>query len=197
MADLAAATAGWEVGRLGKEAEEWVLVSQAMQNGNLKGFMFATLERIGGTPAMVVGVGCVARNKSNSSILRALMTEQYHRALMAFPDEDVLVSMRLLSPGGMEALAKLSDIRPCGETRANGEERAWGRRLSKRYGAHAFDDRTMIARADGDDLFLDHEPAGQAGEPIPPFSDCDTAAGDYVIAWGWAMAEFLEKFRAS
>ncbi len=197
MADLAAATAGWEVGRLGKEAEEWVLVSQAMQNGNLKGFMFATLERIGGTPAMVVGVGCVARNKSSSSILRALMTEQYHRALMAFPDEDVLVSVRLIDAGGLEILEKLSDVRPAGGVRANGEERAWGRRLSKRYGAVDFDDRTMLARGEGRALAADHCPAGQSASADggDAFAECRPADGDFVIAWGWAMAEFLESLR--
>ncbi len=194
MADLTAPTVGWEVGRLGKEAEEWVLVSQAEQNGKLKGFMFATLERIGGTPAMVIGLASVTRNKSSSTVMRALMNEQYHRALMAFPDEDVLVSVRLMQPGGLEALTKLSDVRPCSETRANGEERAWGRRLSKRYGAVAFDDRSMIARGDGEHLFVDHEPASATVPVSASFEDCDVDAGDYVIAWGWAMAEFLEKF---
>ena len=89
MADLTAGSVGWEVGQLGKEADEWVLVTQAMQGGKLSGFMFTTLERIGGTPALIVGVGAVTANKSSSAIMRALMNEQYHRALMAFRDEDV------------------------------------------------------------------------------------------------------------
>jgi hypothetical protein len=197
MADLAATTVGWEVGRLGKEAEEWVLVSTASQDGKLKGYMFATLERIGGTPAVVIGLAYTVRNKSSSTIMRAMMNDQYHRALMAFPDEDVLVSVRLSEPGGMEALAKLSDVRPCGASRPNGEERAWGRRLSKRYGAVSFDDRSMIARAHGDDMFVEHQPASNGAEVAPCFADCDTDAGDFVIGWGWAMAEFLEKYRAS
>lgn len=194
MADLTAATVSWEVGRLGKEADEWVLVSQASQNGKLKGFLFTTLERIGGTPAMVIGLGSVARGKSSSATLRALMNEQYHRALMAFPDEDVLVSLRVLEPGGFEVLAKLNDVRPCPETRANGEERAWGRRLSKRYGAIDFDDRAMVARGDGDHLFVDHRPSSSSFGSADAFTVCDVESGDYVIAWGWAMAEFLEKF---
>ena len=194
MADLSASTVGWEIGRLGKEADEWVLVSQASQKGTLKGFMFATLERIGGTPAMVIGPACTARGKTSSAAMRALMQEQYHRALMAFPDEDVLVSLRLLEPGGFEALAKLADVRPCPGTRANGEERAWGRRLSKRYGALDFDDRSMIAIGDGEHLVVDHRPSGAFDGSAAAFEGCDPAAGGYVIAWGWAMAEFLEKF---
>ncbi len=196
MADLTAETVGWEVGRLGKEADEWVLVSQAAESGKLTGFMFATLERIGGTPAMVIGLASVTRGRSSSTTMRALMHEQYHRALMAFPDEDVLVSVRLLRPGGLEALAKLHDVRPCPGTRVNGEERAWGRRLGKRYGAVKFDDRTMIARGDGEELFVDHEPSSPTEPGAACFENCDRNAGDYVIAWGWAMAEFLEKFAA-
>lgn len=196
MADMTASGVAWEVGQLGKEADEWVLVSQAAQNGKLKGFMFATLERIGGTPAMVIGVGSVARNKSSSSVMRALMNEQYHRALMAFPDEDVLVSVRLDTPGGLEALQKLTDVRPCPGVRANGEERAWGRRLSKRYGASKFDDRTMVAASDGDHMVVDHEPSGEFDTAIA-FDPSEFGDGEFVIAWGWAMAEFLEKYGTS
>lgn len=196
MADLTAPSIGWEVGALGKQAEEWVLVSQAERNGKLCGFMFSTLERIGGTPAMVIGLAAAPAGKNGTSALRALMNEQYHRALMAFPDEDVLVSGRVIEPGGLEAFEKVADLRPCDGVRVNGEERAWGRRLSKRYSASSFDDRTMIARGDGDRMVIDHEPAGET-RPCESLDNCDVAAGDFVIAWGWAMAEFLEKFRAA
>ncbi len=196
MADLTASGVGWEVGQLGKEADEWVLVSQALQNAKLKGFMFSTLERIGGTPAMVIGLASVSAGKSSSSVMRALMNEQYHKALMAFPDEDVLVSVRLDKPGGLEALDKLTDVRPCPGVRVNGEERAWGRRLSKRYGAAQFDDRTMVATADGDHLVVDHEPSGSF-DCEGAFDPAEMDDGEFVIAWGWAMAEYLEKFASS
>ncbi|MEM7274207.1 MAG: hypothetical protein AAF547_14080 [Actinomycetota bacterium] len=193
MADLTATGVAWEVGQLGKQAEEWVLVSCATKGGKLQGFAFTTLERIGGTPAMVIGLAATARTKSNGSVLKALMQHQYHRALMAFPDEDVLVAGRLIDRGGLDLFERLADVRPADGVRANGEERAWGRRLSKRYGAVRFDDRTMIARGDGERLVIDHAPAGEirSSESIDA---CDVEAGDYVIAWGWAMAEFLETF---
>ncbi len=195
MADLTAGSVEWEVGQLSKEAEEWVLVSTAMRSGKLKGFVFTTLERIGGTPAMIVGLAATARDRSSSTTARALMKEQYHRALMAFPDEDVLVSVRLIEPGGLELLEKLSDVRPMAGVRANGEERAWGRRLSKRYGANDFDDRSMWARGDGPALAADHLPAGKPSiDGGEAFERCRPADGDFVIAWGWAMAEFLETF---
>ncbi|MEL6981463.1 MAG: hypothetical protein AAFO29_03460 [Actinomycetota bacterium] len=197
MADLTAGSVDWEVGELGKQAEEWVLASSARKGGSLRGFVFSTLERIGGTPALIIGLAATARDRSSSATMRALMSDQYHRALMAFPDEDVLVSVRVIDQGGMEVLEKLTDVRPADGVRANGEERAWGRRLSKRYGALGFDDRTMLARGEGRALAADHAPAGRskvadAGEVL---AICDPADGDFVIAWGWAMAEFLESFQ--
>ena len=194
MADLAAATVGWEAGMLSKEAEDWVLASQAYEQDALRGFMLSTLERIGGTPALVIGAASIARTKQRAQIVRGLMHETYHKALMAFPDEDVIVACRLVEPGPLAVLAELSDVRPWPDERANGEERAWGRRLSKRFGALDFDDRTMIATGDGEQLVFDHEADDDAGTEVL-LDGCDTEAGQYVIAWGWAMAEFLEKFQ--
>ena len=193
MADLSATSVGWEAGLLSKQAEEWVLACQAFEQDSLRGFMLTTLERIGGTPALVVGVASVARTRQRASVLKALMHECYHKALMAFPDEDVIVATRLTTPGPLEALCGLEDVRPWPDTRANGEERAWGRRLSKRFGAVSFDDRTMIACGDGDHLVFDHETLKKVdGAAI--LDGCAVDDGEYIIGWGWAMAEFLEQF---
>ena len=192
MADLASATTGWEAGMLSKHAEEWVLASQAHEADKLRGFMLFTLERIGGTPAMIIGAGSIGRTGSRSAVLSSLMEESYHKALMAFPDEDVLVTTRLVTPGPLELFAPLTDVRPWPETRANGEERAWGRRLAKRYGATSFDDRSMLATADGDHLVFDHEATIELdGASI--LDDRHPETG-FAIVWGWAMAEFLEQF---
>ncbi len=193
MADLSTGGEGWEVGLLSKQAEDWVLVSQAFDKGRLTGFVMSTLERIGGTPALVIGLGSVNRNRSRSTVFKALMHDQYHKTFMAFPDEDVVVSARLNTVGPLEILGNLADVRPWPETRANGEERAWGRRLAKRFGATAFDDRSMIATGDGTNLVLDHESTKPpAVEAI--FADVDRANDQHLVAWGWAMAEFLEGF---
>ncbi len=194
MAELAEPSTGWEVGTISKEAQEWVLATRAEDGGQLQGFMFCTLERIGGTPAMVVGMASIGRTRQRSSILKALMTEGFHKSLMAFPDEDVLVATRLTAPGGLEALTDLNDVRPWPETRANGEERAWGRRLSKRFGAVGFDDRSMVARGDGESAVFDHESLRKL-DGTSVLEGCDVDGGEFVISWGWAMAEFLEQFR--
>ena len=193
MADLSTDSLGWETGLLSKQAEEWVLASQAFDDERLQGFMFTTLERIGGTPALVIGAAAVARSRQRGSVVRALMCAAYHKALMAFPDEDVIVATRLVTPGPLEALADLEDVRPWPDTRANGEERAWGRRLSKRFGAADFNDRTMVAAGDGEHLVFDHE-ATKSLDGAEILDGCNTQAGEYVIGWGWAMAEYLEKF---
>jgi hypothetical protein len=193
MADLAAAGAGWEVGMLSKQAEEWVLASQAFEAEKLRGFMFSTLERIGGTPALIIGVASIGRIRQRSAVLDALLCELYHKALMAFPDEDVIVATRLVTAGPLEALAGLDAVRPWPGVRANGEERAWGRRLSKRFGAFGFDDRAMIARGDGEGFVFDHDSV-ETSPGAAVLDGCNPAAGDYVIAWGWALAEHLEQF---
>ena len=79
------------------------------------------------------------------------MLDQFRRAVLAFPDEDVLVGTRFDNAGGFEAFKTLHDIVPRPDHRATGEERAWGRRLAKRFGIDTwrYDDRTFTAKGDG------------------------------------------------
>lgn len=204
MADLSAAGADWGVGVLSKQAEAWVLVSQAFEKGQLRGFVLSTLERIGGTPALLLGVGCVGRTKTRATTLRGLMHDQFHKARMAFPDEDVVVATRMLDIGPLDAFKDLESIRPWPDERPNGEERAWGRRLAKRFDASDFDDRTMVARTTAELLVFDHEslngttwtPRLSPGSTLHDlFSECDRSTGRHLIAFGWAMAEFLDQFQ--
>ena len=41
-----------------------------------------------------------------------MMGDKYRRALLAFPDEDVLVGTRLLGPDGFKAFSGLTDVVP-------------------------------------------------------------------------------------
>jgi len=201
MADLCAeGPSRYESGLLSKMAEAWVLITQAREGDKLRGFSFCTLERIGGTPCVLVGLASVARNAKRDATLKALMADQYRRAVLAFPDEDVLVGIRFVDAGGYEAFKNLEDIVPRPDHKPSGEERAWGRRLAKRFGLDTYDDRAFIATGDGSyPACLDHEalkPDTIDPEVAAFFGDVDGERGDTLIAFGWAMAEFLTKYQA-
>lgn len=201
MADLGGdGSHRFEIGHLSKQAESWVLVAVARENGKCKGFAFFTLERIGGTPSVLVGLGCIKATSKRDAVLKAIVQEQMRRAVLAFPDEDVLVGTRFDNAGGFEAYKTLHDVVPRPEHKATGEERAWGRRLAKRFGIDAteYDDRAFVARGDGSvPCVLAHSSAKP--DKIKPevtafFEPLDIARGDVLIAFGWAKAEDLLKF---
>lgn len=198
MADLSTGSrvAAFSVGYLSKQREEWVLVTHARETGKLRGYAFSTLERIGGTPSLLIGLAGFTQTRVSSAALDAVMHDLYRRAALAFPDEDVLVGTRVAHPSGYRAFVGLEDIIPRPDHKASGEERAWGRRLAKRFGAEGrLDDRIFVIEGD-DDLtgVLDFEPAKQPkeaelyGEVMPAL---DVARRDTLVAFGWAMAEAL------
>lgn len=197
MADVAAGTrVRWEVGFLSKQREEWVLVTHAREEGRLRGFALSTLERIGGTPSLLIGLGCFSRGRTAISSLDSVMHDLYRRAVLAFPDEDVLVGTRFAHPSGYRAFAGLEDVVPRPDHKATGEERAWGRRLAKRFGAEGrLEDRSFLIAGDGDvGGLLDFEPS-KAPKEATSFAACfptfDEARHDTLVAFGWAMAEAL------
>lgn len=200
MADLCAeGPSCFEVGLLSKMAESWVLVTLARENDRLKGFAFSTLERIGGTPSVIIGLASIKRTAKRDAALKAIMTGQLRRAVLAFPDEDVLVGTRFATVSGYDAFKALNDIVPRPSYVATGEERAWGRRLAKRFGIELsnYDERCFTAK--GDDSFppvFDHE--SLKPENLDPgyaefFAGLDAGRGDALIAFGWAMADDLDK----
>jgi hypothetical protein len=201
LADLCAeGPLPYEIGVLSKQAEAWVLVTQVRENGKLKGFAFSTLERIGGTPSVLIGLASVRRGAKRDTVLRAIMQDELRRAVLAFPDEDVLIGTRFTTPSGFEAFKALNEVVPRPEHRASGEERAWGRRLAKRFGvdAAAYDDRSFTAKGNGNhpEVF-DHDsmkPEGIPADVAAFFKGFDAKRGDSLVAFGWAMAEDLAKF---
>ena len=199
MADLCAdAPSRFEIGTLSKAAESWVLVSLARDNGKVKGFAFSTLERIGGTPSVIIGLASVKRTSKRDTVLRGIVTDQLRRAVLAFPDEDVLVGTRFATVSGYDAFRTLVDIVPRPDYLATGEERAWGRRLAKRFGIDAsrYDERTFVVR--GDESYpevLDHESLklDKVEGYVEFFAAVDVVRGDALIAFGWATADDLLK----
>jgi hypothetical protein len=189
----------FSMGLLSKQAEEWVLLTTARENDKLRGYVFYTLERIGGTPAVVMGLASVERNNKRATTLRSLMSEVYHRALMAFPDEDVVFGTQFINPGAFEVFRDLEQELPKYGHKVTGEERAWGTRFAKRLGVSslAYDDRTFVALGDGSTpRIFDYESAKEdkVNKDVHElFKTVQAENGDTLIALAWAMAERLEK----
>ncbi|MEO6569929.1 MAG: hypothetical protein ABIO83_00130 [Ilumatobacteraceae bacterium] len=194
--ELGSIEGAFDIGALSKAKEDWVLVTAARIDDKLHGFMFSTLERIGGTPCVLVGMLSVRRHSKRDTVLRGLMGEAFHRALMAFPDEDVVVGSRFVSADGLEAFDKLDEVTPSPGSRAVGEERAWGRRLAKRFGIDAtYEAKTFVA-SDGQSGFLDFEsskPEKLDVDVVALFDEVDKTTGGVMVVYGWTMAEDLVK----
>lgn len=195
--ELASMEEAFSAGQLSKAKEDWVLITTARFGNALHGFTFSTLERIGGTPCVLIGLMSVKRSSKRDQVLRGLIGEAYHRALMAFPDEDVVVGCRFVSADGLEAFKDLRDVTPSPGSNAVGEERAWGRRLAKRFGVDAkYDANAFIAASGSAHGYLDHEsskPDKLDPAVVKMFSAVPVAKGGAMIVYGWTMAEDLLK----
>ena len=197
MADLCAERdPHFDIGYLSKVREEWVLISLAREGAKLRGYSFSTLERIGGTPCLLIGLGLIDRNSKSEQALKALLADQFRRALLAFPDEDVLLGTRLLTEHGYRAFQGLVDVVPRPEHKPTGEERAWARRLAKRFGNEkGLDDRSFVVAPQGSD------PVGGLDVVAPKakipagvevfFEEVIIEKGHRLVVCGWAMAEDL------
>jgi hypothetical protein len=189
----------FDIGFLSKQREEWVLVTTVREGSKLRGYSFCTLERIGGTPSLLLGVALVDRNAKSDQTLKCLLSDQFRRALLAFPDEDVLLGLRLMSPDGYRAFGGLNDVVPRCDHRPTGEERAWARRLAKRFGNEkGLDDRTFVLSYDANPVGgLDYVVAkAQLPEGAASlFRAVKANRGQRLVAFGWAMAEDLAKGR--
>ncbi len=195
--ELASMEEAFSAGQLSKAKEDWVLITTARFGNALHGFTFATLERIGGTPCVLIGLMSVKRSSKRDQVLRGLMSEAYHRALMAFPDEDVVVGCRFVNADGREAFKDLDGLTPSPGDEAVGEERAWGRRLAKRFAIDKkYDAKKFIASAGAQDGFLDFETADPGRldtDLVEMMGEIPVAKGGAMVVYGWTMAEDLVK----
>ena len=200
MADLCADGPNpFGIGLISKQTEEWVLISTAREGGRLKGFTFFTLERIGGTPSVIIGLASIHRTSKRDTVLRALMTEQLRRAVLAFPDEDVVIGARFNEPSGFEAFKILTGIVPRPGHKSSGEERAWGRRFVKRFGLSTltYDEKRFTSPCKGTQAcVMDHTSLKVEkidADVAAYFDKLNVADGDVLVVTGWALAEDLEK----
>jgi hypothetical protein len=198
--EMASMGGSFDIGLLSKATQDWVLSTSARIDDKLQGYLFSTLERIGGTPCVLIGLLSVKRTSKRETVLKGLMGEAYHRALMAFPDEDVVVGSRFVSADGLDAFKALADVIPRPGHRAVGEERAWGRRLAKRFGVDSqYDEKTFIVKANAQSGYLDYESLKAdkiSADVVAQFDGVNVAKGGALIVHGWTMAEDLVKLGA-
>jgi len=71
--DLAAMGGSFGIGAISKAKGDWVLFTSAHIDGKLHGFTFSTLERIGGTPCVLLGMLSTKRTGKRDSVLKGLM----------------------------------------------------------------------------------------------------------------------------
>jgi hypothetical protein len=179
---------------LDQHVEHFPLIVLANHEDVLSGFLFGSLERIGGTPCILWGLGAIRKGKHARPALEELVGELYRRAAISFPDEDVLVAGRMAQPAAYALLGGLADVCPRPKYSPNGEERAWGRRLARRFGCDArYDDRTFrVAAGSGPEPVFDTRNVKMGGKAATEMIGVvDPASGEAVIAYGWAMAEAL------
>jgi hypothetical protein len=126
--------------------------------------------------------------------LDQLVGELYRRAAISFPDEDVLVAGRFAHPSSYALLNSLADVCPRPKYSPTGEERAWGRRLARRFGCDGrYDDRKFRLKANGASEAVLHSSAVKAGGKAAAevVGTVKPNKGEAMIAFGWATAEAL------
>jgi len=183
---------------LDRQIEAFPLTVLADLDGEMQGLMLGSLERIGGTPSILWGMGAVRKGKLAAATLKTLTGELTRRAAISFPDEDVLVATQLAQPSCYVLLQSYANVVPRPGYTPNGEDRAWGRRLAKRYGVEPhFDDRAFKIAVKGRKPpclpILDTSPVKATGgaKIASLVGPLDAVRGQGMIAFGWAVAEEL------
>jgi hypothetical protein len=174
--------------------ETFPLVVLAVEDAGNHGFLFGSLERVGGTPCILWGLGAVRRGRQSGAAVKGLVGELYRRAAISFPDEDVLVAGRIAHPAAYGLLGGLSDVVPRPDYSPTGEERAWGRRLARRFGCDAaYDDRAFRVTTKGKpQAVLDASTVKGGGKAATAVVGVtNPAKGEAIVAFGWATADTL------
>lgn len=192
---LVAAEVGLVDEEIDRQVETFPLVVRAVGDEGVQGFLFASLERIGGTPAILWGLGTARRGRQAATLPGAMTNELYRRGGITFPDEDVLVAGCFAHAPAYGLLGGLADRVPRSDHKPSGEERAWGRRLARRFSCDDdYDDRIFrvcrrgraVPVVDGSML---NGSGGKGAKAL--FEDVAPRRGEAIIAFAWAMAEDL------
>jgi hypothetical protein len=108
-----------------------------------------------------------------------------------------VIGTRMVTADAWESFKLLTNIIPRPDHRAVGEERAWGRRLAKRFSVDStYDEQTFVVKSAGQNGFLDHlslKPEKIADDVAELFKGVKADKGGALIIHGWTMAEDLLK----
>lgn len=179
---------------LDHQVEQFPLIALGTSDEELQAFLFGSLERVGGTPSILWGLGAGRRGRTAGPAMKALVSELYRRAAISFPDEDVLVAARIAHPSIYSLMTSLTDVVPRPKYMPTGEERAWGRRLARRFGCDGrYDDRAFrVAKNGSPEPVTDGSTLKGGGKAVIELLGApDPTSGEFVIVFGWAVAEVL------
>ena len=180
--------------QLDTAVEQFPLVTICTFEGEIHGFLFGSLERVGGTPCILWGPGAVRKSRNARASLDSLVGELYRRAAISFPDEDVMVAARIAQPAAYSLLSVLDDVCPRPKYAPNGEERAWGKRLARRFGCDArYDDKIFKVKAGKViEPVFDPRHVKLGGKTVADLmGNLDPSKGEAMIVCGWATTEHL------
>ena len=141
---------------------------------------------------MIIGLSSISRTSKRDTVLKAIVTEHLRRAVLAFPDEDVVMGARLNDPSGFEAFKSLTGVAPAPNAKETGEDRAWGKRLVKRYGMSSlsYDEHRFVAKgSDETACVIDH--TSLKPEKLDP--DVKNSLSTFFQPHNEKLYKFLEK----
>ena len=178
--------------------EHFPLIVLAAVQEDTHGFLFGSLERVGGTPCILWGLGAARKGRQAGLAVKGMVGELYRRAAISFPDEDVLVAGRIAHPAAYGLLQGLADVvpRPDYHRRARSAPGAVG--LARRFGCDTrYDDRAFRVTHKGKgkaapEAVLDASTVKGGGKAATAvLGEVDPMRGEAVIAFGWATADAL------
>lgn len=171
--------------------EQFPLITLVSVDDELVGFLFGSLERVGGTPSILWGLGATRKGRQSRAVIEFATAELTRRAAISFPDEDVLVAGRIAHPGAYTLFAKLTDTVPRPSYEPNGEDRAWGRRLARRFSCeNRYDEKTFRIKKSGKpEPVLDASTVNAGGAKAAAIvGTVNPVKGEALIAFGWVTA---------
>ena len=137
--------------------------------------------------------------QSQKSVIMAAY-EKLRDNIASVPPGTYYVPSHMVTDDNLEAFKQLDDMIPRPAHRAVGEERAWGKRLARRFGVDShYDEQSFVVKANGQSGFLDHEtskPDKVKADIATLFAGVDQRKGGSLVVHGWVMAEDLVKLGA-